>query len=257
MNRLFRVLAAGATTLPLLVACGGAPSSGLNLQGEGSIEVALTNAPNDASCLRLTIDTSRNSPYLFDLTPGTSTSSYRINRLPVGRATVDAQAFPVSCSKVASFTGEPLFVSEAPVAVRIDPGDVNSVLLKLVRNGRLNVGIDFDNRVSPYLVGIAPGVVFKDLITVGDSIDGYRMAGIPDGLGAFDNADGRFTVLMNHELGASSGVARAHGGKGAFVSTRTCSPRTTRLRRATCGTALRRQCPTSAGSRYRARPLRR
>ena len=79
MNRLFRVLAAGATTLPLLVACGGAPSSGPNLQGEGSIEVALTSAPNDASCLRLTIDTSRKSPYLFDLTPGTSTSSYRIN----------------------------------------------------------------------------------------------------------------------------------------------------------------------------------
>jgi len=37
------------------------------------------------------------------------------------------------------------------------------------------------------------------------------------GLGAFDNGDGTFTVLMNHELGATSGVARAHGGKGAFV----------------------------------------
>ena len=78
MNRLFRVLAAAALTLPLLVSCGGAPSSGLNLQGEGSIEVALTSAPNDASCLRLSIDTSRNSPYLFDLTSDTSTISYRI-----------------------------------------------------------------------------------------------------------------------------------------------------------------------------------
>ncbi len=208
MNRLFRVLAAGATTLPLLVACGGAPSSGLNLQGEGSIEVALTSAPNDASCLRLTIDTSRNSLYLFDLIPGTSTSSYRINRLPVGRATVDAQAFPVSCSKVASFTGEPLFVSEVPVAVRIDPSDVNSVLLKLVRNGRLNVGIDFDNRVSPYLVGIAPGVVFKDLITVGDSINGYRMAGIPDGLGAFDNADGSDSHVFTADNPLAAGDLR-------------------------------------------------
>ncbi len=27
------------------------------------------------------------------------------------------------------------------------------------------------------------------------------MVGIPDGLGAFDNHDGTFTVLMNHELG--------------------------------------------------------
>jgi Bacterial protein of unknown function (DUF839) len=46
----------------------------------------------------------------------------------------------------------------------------------------------------------------------------YRMVGIPDGLGAFDNGDGTFTVLMNHELGATAGAVRAHGAKGAFVS---------------------------------------
>jgi len=44
------------------------------------------------------------------------------------------------------------------------------------------------------------------------------MAGIPDGLGAYDNGDGTFTVLLNHEFPASSGVVRAHGAKGAFVS---------------------------------------
>jgi len=43
------------------------------------------------------------------------------------------------------------------------------------------------------------------------------MVGIPDGLGAFDNGDGTFTLLMNHEI-ASGGVVRAHGGNGAFVS---------------------------------------
>lgn len=46
----------------------------------------------------------------------------------------------------------------------------------------------------------------------------YGMAGIPDGLGAFDNGDGTFTLLVNHELGINSGVVRDHGGKGAFVS---------------------------------------
>ena len=51
-----------------------------------------------------------------------------------------------------------------------------------------------------------------------DSINGYGMAGIPDGLGAFDNNDGTFTVLMNHELASNKGVARAHGSIGAFVS---------------------------------------
>lgn len=77
---------------------------------------------------------------------------------------------------------------------------------------------------SPYLLGSQPGIVTKSILTVGDSVnnkpDGspYRMVGIPDGLGAFDNGDGTFTVLMNHELSSSQGVVRAHGASGAFVS---------------------------------------
>jgi hypothetical protein len=71
---------------------------------------------------------------------------------------------------------------------------------------------------SPYLVRSQPGVVTKSILTTGDSVGGYRMVGIPDGLGAFDNGDGTFTVLMNHELGATAGVVRAHGAAGAFVS---------------------------------------
>src|SRR5262245_27542398 len=46
----------------------------------------------------------------------------------------------------------------------------------------------------------------------------YRMVGIPDGMGAFDNGDGTFTLLMNHELASTAGVIRDHGGQGAFVS---------------------------------------
>jgi hypothetical protein len=44
------------------------------------------------------------------------------------------------------------------------------------------------------------------------------MVGLPDGLGAFDNGDGTFTLLMNHELGNTAGIVRAHGSNGAFVS---------------------------------------
>ena len=47
---------------------------------------------------------------------------------------------------------------------------------------------------------------------------GYSFAGIPDGLGAFDNGDGTFTLLVNHELGASAGAVHAHGAPGAFIS---------------------------------------
>src|SRR5215212_300211 len=71
---------------------------------------------------------------------------------------------------------------------------------------------------APYLLAAHPGVVTRSILSVGDGVAGYRMAGIPDGLGAFDNSDGTFTLLMNHELRESVGVTRAHGAKGAFIS---------------------------------------
>jgi hypothetical protein len=83
---------------------------------------------------------------------------------------------------------------------------------------------------SPYVLPAASGFETISVLTVDNTgaipddvvpkVGGgsYGMSGIPDGLGAFDNGDGTFTVLMNHELGNTSGVARAHGGIGAFVS---------------------------------------
>jgi hypothetical protein len=70
----------------------------------------------------------------------------------------------------------------------------------------------------PYLVRTQPGIVTKSILTTGDSVDDYRMVGIPDGLGAYDNGDGTFTLLSNHEIPSGEGVVRAHGARGAFVS---------------------------------------
>src|SRR5215813_6101633 len=77
---------------------------------------------------------------------------------------------------------------------------------------------------TPYLVSANSHVYVESLITTGDqALNGYTMVGIPDGLGAFDNGNGTFTVLMNHEISNSGppnnpGVVRAHGANGAFVS---------------------------------------
>jgi len=71
---------------------------------------------------------------------------------------------------------------------------------------------------SPYLLPTTGGVVTKSILTVGDTIGGYRMVGIPDGLGAYSNNNGSFSLFMNHELGGASGTARSHGSTGAFVS---------------------------------------
>lgn len=72
---------------------------------------------------------------------------------------------------------------------------------------------------TPYVTPTAAGWDVTSIISVGDAADnGYKMVGIPDGLGAYDNGDSTFTVLMNHELGATLGAVRAHGATGAFVS---------------------------------------
>jgi hypothetical protein len=64
------------------------------------------------------------------------------------------------------------------------------------------------------------------LLTAGDYVGGYRMAGIPDGLGAFVSDAGAATALLNHELYKTSGLVRAHGSTGAFVSRWTIDPTT-------------------------------
>jgi Bacterial protein of unknown function (DUF839) len=78
---------------------------------------------------------------------------------------------------------------------------------------------------TPYYVNVPANVDIISLLTVGDAVNDkpngterYRMVGIPDGLGAFDNNDGTITVVMNHELGATAGAIRQHGTRGAFVS---------------------------------------
>jgi secreted PhoX family phosphatase len=71
---------------------------------------------------------------------------------------------------------------------------------------------------APYIQAIAPEVEFTSILTTGNVVGAYKMGGIPDGLGAYDNGDGTFTLLMNHELNNTVGIPRAHGAKGAYVS---------------------------------------
>ena len=71
---------------------------------------------------------------------------------------------------------------------------------------------------TPYVIPVRTGVQTTSILTTPDIINGYKMCGTPDGLGAFDNGNGTFTLLMNHEFVNTAGVVRAHGSKGAFVS---------------------------------------
>jgi hypothetical protein len=72
--------------------------------------------------------------------------------------------------------------------------------------------------VSPYMIPAAANVSVTSLLTAGDVVGSYTLSGLGDGMGAYDNGDGTFTALLNHEMGSTTGAVRAHGQAGAFVS---------------------------------------
>jgi hypothetical protein len=82
---------------------------------------------------------------------------------------------------------------------------------------------------APYLVANAPPLVVTNVTSIATATDlvqrtgaatgvTYEIGGTPDGLGAYDNGDGTFTLLCNHEHSTTAGVVRRHGARGAYVS---------------------------------------
>ncbi|NBU05534.1 MAG: choice-of-anchor D domain-containing protein, partial [Sphingobacteriia bacterium] len=71
---------------------------------------------------------------------------------------------------------------------------------------------------SPYLLPSSAGYSITSILTATNVINNYTMSGIPDGAGAYDNNDGTFTFILNHEFGPTVGSVRAHGQIGAFLS---------------------------------------
>ena len=61
----------------------------------------------------------------------------------------------------------------------------------------------FKTAKPPYLVPMVPGAVVDPILSTGDTIGGYQMTGIPDGLGAFKVGGDTLQLMMNHELGRS------------------------------------------------------
>ena len=146
----------------------------------GRIEVALTSAPADAACLKLTVTGTRTVSKSFDLTPGQSTV-FTLAKLPTGIAQVDGVAYGSACAAVTP-TSPALFVSEAPVSVLIDAKDVVKVTLKLVRNGQLQVSVDFE--LPPW---VSDSKAPFDLAVFGDTPYGAaQIADVPNFIASLD-----------------------------------------------------------------------
>lgn len=71
---------------------------------------------------------------------------------------------------------------------------------------------------EPYVLPTVAGVSTTSILTTGDAVGGYRMVGVPDGLGAWLENPRTFNLVADQELAKTAGAVRAHGSKGAFVS---------------------------------------
>jgi len=112
----------------------------------------------------------------------------------------------------------PLTANTGPQVELINKFDAPMVELILHRANNDSTLTGCSSSQAPYMLPKAAGVQSISLLTTGDVIGGYTMIGAPDGLGAFDNGNGTYTVLMNHEYQGSTGAIRAHGSTGSFVS---------------------------------------
>jgi hypothetical protein len=113
--------------------------------------------------------------------------------------------------------------------------------------GNGGAGAEFDSAPTtsqgPYAISSFPGVTVQPLWTVGETTtlttgsvpDGYRLTGIPDGMGAYQDEQGMVHVFMNHEFGdgrpprgpiLTIPVVGEAGYKGAYVTEMIVNPLT-------------------------------
>jgi hypothetical protein len=193
---LYRSLFSAAVTAAFMAtACGAADNQTGNgesgaTESVGSIDLLLSNVPTDTACLQVTVMGSRTVNKSFDLTPGT-TPKLSISGLPVGIVKVDANAFAETCSKVKT-SSVPNWILEKTLTARIDDLDVAKLLLKLIRNGRSEVTVDFE--APPWLsTSVAP----IDLAVIGDTPYGAaQIEDFPNLMAAID-ADPRIGYALH------------------------------------------------------------
>ena len=207
-----------------------------NQEQVGSATLSLTKAPGDAQCLRITVqDPARGLTKLLPLTGGQS-SIFRLEGLPIGLTSFTGEAFNAPCAGVFANSVRSWYSEPVQAQVKISPAV--HVVLEMIRNGRAEVAVDFDetngpksdpaaeelpgvtSSKPPYLVPVAPGVQIKALLTVGDAV-GLKPDGVtPLSHGGHPRRSRRLRERRRHlhargqprdQLGRHRARARRHG----------------------------------------------
>jgi hypothetical protein len=131
---------ASALALAALSGCAG---GGAEMEGVATVELALTNAPSDGLCLRLTT-TQVASGLKVVKTSGLTANMMNhpvVVGLPVGDVTLFGEVFGVTCPNVTAATAL-TWVSDLQSATLL-PDLTSSITLTLHKASKVNVGVDF------------------------------------------------------------------------------------------------------------------
>jgi hypothetical protein len=120
--------------------CGGEVLEGAAEDEVGMVALAVTNAPADAGCLRITAVGATTAVRSLGLRAGQNTT-LMLGGLPVGRVTLTGEAHNAACGAVKA-DSVASWVSAA-VTVMLAPGRPTMVALALSRPGQATVAVDF------------------------------------------------------------------------------------------------------------------
>jgi hypothetical protein len=138
----------------LILACFGCSSHGStsSIEQQGRISLSITSAPADATCIQVLVAGATNVERDVDVTPGQSTVLL-LEGLPEGTDTITVNAFAGSCSTLTP-ASVPTWVGD-PVVVQVtrDATDVTVTLHRNTKNGRVNLGVNFDDDAGSHADG--------------------------------------------------------------------------------------------------------
>lgn len=112
------------------------------LEDVGQAEVTITQVPTGTSCVRVTAAGGRKVVKNFEVSAGQS-STFSLNALPLGTVDFSGDAFATRCTDVTSGS-VPTWLSDR-IPVSVTDGAVAMVTLVMRRNGRVSVGVDFED----------------------------------------------------------------------------------------------------------------
>lgn len=202
-----------------LAGCGSAPGGESNEENVGAVELAITQGPPDAKCLRLTVDNALTEQTVlrnFALTPGQS-SKFAVTGLPLGSVGFLGEAFNVACSAITATT--PFTWTSTRVVVTLSPNSIPSLNLPLQKAGRVNVGVDF-----------VSGLQFEDVllpapaVKVAASTNGSVVISVPADGSVWRASNGTDAALLAKVVGSPRFIAAAPNGNILVTSTGTVDP---------------------------------